>query len=242
MPIYHSKLPWCQTTWSYHFNIHSFPYASNFHKVSFSFLNALHSYSVFLLNPSLSFRTECKCYFFLSTVFDPNTRIKFPSIVFSCLYIHLFWDHFMVHIISYGIVSSLKPDIHLHLNLSLTVSTINHCLINILIEKEKRLCSQKHCLSTKTTTQISTDGGKLSVNYSVYIWGSITHSLKCYCEIKYIKMLKNLRDIMATNLITKEGNFIEDLCNNYAKSTYVNRNQKAKWNTLYVTEIWNGWL
>lgn len=45
----------------------------------------------------------------------------------------------MVPIIPYGIVSSLKPDIYLHLNLSLTVSTINHCLINILIEKEKRL-------------------------------------------------------------------------------------------------------
>lgn len=59
--------------------------------------------------------------------------------------------------------------------------------------------------------------GKLSVNYGVYIWWSITHSLKCYYEIKYNKMLKNLSDITATNLIhEKEGNFIEDLHNTCA--------------------------
>lgn len=146
--------------------------------------------------------------------------IKFSSIVFSYLYIHLYWYNFMVHIISYEIVSSLKPD-SLFTSESLPNSKYYESLFHKYFNskgKETIFHSSIVYLSTKTTTQVSTDGGKLTVNSSVYIWWSITHSLKCYYKIKYIEMLKNLSDIRATNLIhEKEGNLTENLHNNYAK-------------------------
>lgn len=46
---------------------------------------------VFLLNFSVSFRTQCKCCFFMSTVFDPYIIVKFPSIVYPYLYVYLLW-------------------------------------------------------------------------------------------------------------------------------------------------------
>lgn len=46
---------------------------------------------VFLLNFSVPFRTQCKCCFFMSTVFDPCIIVIFPSIVYPYLCVYLLW-------------------------------------------------------------------------------------------------------------------------------------------------------
>lgn len=77
----------------------------------------------------------------------------------------------MVHIISYEIVSSLKPD-SLFTSESLPISKYYESLFHNYFNskgKETIFHSSIVYLSTKTTTQVSTDGGKLTVNSSVYI-------------------------------------------------------------------------
>lgn len=88
----------------------------------------------------------------------------------------------------------------------------------LLIEREKRRPVYNSIVYHKNTHNPSVYWmGEWSLNYSVSIWWSIMHSLKCCCKVS-IKILKKVNDIMVTKVThEKAGNFIEYLYYNYAK-------------------------